>query len=103
MNRLFIIILKEIFICPFFSVSDSGGTCVEIAPTPIKKTESSFALVGDKIYLRGGFTPNGIFNKVDAWEINSSTWSRIVSLPLGLHHTTASVVDGKLYDIGGFD
>lgn len=52
--------------------------------------------------MLGGFTPNGISRKVDVWDLESRTWSRIIPLPRGLHHTTASVVDGKLYVIGGF-
>jgi N-acetylneuraminic acid mutarotase len=103
MKWLFIALLTGSFISPIISEADSGGTWVELAPTPIKRTESSAALIGNKIYLLGGFTPKGISNKVDVWDIKSSTWSRIVPLPRGLHHTTASVVDGKLYVIGGFD
>jgi N-acetylneuraminic acid mutarotase len=103
MNGLFIAFISGVLIFPLFSEVDSGGTWVELAPTPIKRTKSSSALVGDKIYLLGGFTPKCILKKVNVWDIKSSTWSRIVPLPRGLHHTTASVVDGKLYFIGGFD
>jgi N-acetylneuraminic acid mutarotase len=103
MNWLFIALISGVLISPLFSEADSGGTWVEFAPIPIKRTESSSALVGDKIYLLGGFTPKCISKKVDVWDIKSSNWSRIVPIPRGLHHTTASVVDGKLYVIGGFD
>jgi N-acetylneuraminic acid mutarotase len=103
MKRFFITLLCGVFIFPLISEADSGGTWVELAPTPIKRTESSSALVGDKIYLLGGFTPKGISKEVDVWDSESRTWSRIVPLPRGLHHTTASVVGGKLYVIGGFD
>ncbi len=103
MKRFFITLLTGILFSPLISTANPEGTWVELSPTPIKRTESSSALVGDKIYLLGGFTPNGISNKVDVWDPESGTWSRIIPLPRGLHHTTASVVDGKLYVIGGFD
>ncbi len=103
MKQFFITLLTGILFFPLISEANPKGTWVELSPTPIKRTESSSALVGEKIYLLGGFTPNGISNKVDVWDPESGTWNQIIPLPRGLHHTTASVVDGKLYVIGGFD
>ncbi len=103
MKRFFITLLTIFIIFPLISEADSGGIWDDLAPTPIKRTESSSALLGDKIYLLGGFTPKGISREVDVWDLESGTWSKIVPLPRGLHHTTATVVDGKLYVIGGFD
>lgn len=102
MKRFFITLLAGILIFPLISEADPKGTWVELPPAPIKRTESSAALVDDQIYVLGGFTPNGVSNKVDVWNLESATWSRIVPLPRGLNHTTASVVNGKLYVIGGF-
>ena len=103
MKRFFIILLAGIFVFPLIIEANPEGIWVELSPTPVKRTESSSALVGNKIYVLGGFTPKGISNKVDVWHPESGTWSRIIPLPRSLHHTTASVVDGKLYVIGGFD
>jgi hypothetical protein len=69
---LFIALISGDLIFPLFSEADSGITWVELAPTPIKRTEFSSALVGDKIYLLGGFTPKGISKKVDVWDIKSA-------------------------------
>jgi N-acetylneuraminic acid mutarotase len=101
MKRFSIILLAGIFLLPL--ISEAGGTWVELSSTPTKRTESSSALIDDKIYVLGGFTPKGISKNVDVWDPESGAWSRIVPLPRGLHHTTASVVNGKLYVIGGFD
>jgi N-acetylneuraminic acid mutarotase len=103
MNRVFITLLTGILLFPNVSKAAPKGNWVELSPTPIKRTESSSALIGDKIYVLGGFTPKGISRQVDVWDPNSGEWSQIIPLPRGLHHTTASAVNGKLYVIGGFD
>jgi N-acetylneuraminic acid mutarotase len=103
MKSYFITLLTIVFIFPLISEAGIEGTWVELSPTPIKRTESSAVLVGNKIYLLGGFTPKGVSRKVDVWDLESSVWSRTTPLPRGLHHTTVSVVDNKLYVIGGFD
>ena len=87
----------------FSSTASSQGIWSELPATLIKRTESTAATIGSKIYLLGGFTPKGISRKLDVWDSTSRTWSRGEPLPRGLHHTTASVVNGKLYVIGGFD
>jgi hypothetical protein len=51
--------------------------------------------------LLEGFISKGLSNKVDVWDIKSNTWSRIVPLPRGLNHTTASVVVEKIHLVGG--
>lgn len=103
MKRFFIALIAGILIFPLISTADPDGSWTELSPTPIKRTESSAALIGDKFYLLGGFTEKGISNKVDVWDAKSGAWSQIIPLPRGLHHTTASVVGGKLFVIGGFD
>ncbi len=103
MKRFFFIsLLIGFLVFPIIPEAGPSGTWVELSPTPIKRTESSAALVDGKFYLLGGFTPKGISNKVDVWNPDSGNWSRIVPIPRKLHHTTASVVNGKLYIIGGF-
>ena len=101
MKRLPIILLAGVFLFPL--ISEADGIWLQLSATPLKRTESSAALVGEKIYLLGGFTPKGISKEVEVWNPESDSWSRIIPLPRGLHHTTASVVNGKLYVIGGFD
>ena len=59
-------------------------------------------MLDKNIYVVGGFTPNGITNQVEVLDADSGKWSTVSPLPLPLHHTTASAVNGKLYVIGGF-
>jgi len=71
MKRFFIPFLAGIFVFPVISEANPEGTWVELSSTPVKRTESSSALIGDKIYVLGGFTPKGISNKVDVWHPES--------------------------------
>ena len=103
MTRFFITLLAGILFSPNISNANPKGQWVELPSTPLKRTESSSALLNGKIYLLGGFTPKGISKKVDVWDPKSGNWSQSTPLPRSLHHTTASVVNGKLYVIGGFD
>ncbi len=103
MKRVYPTLLAGILFFPLISAAQPLGTWIQHSPTPLKRTESSSALIGNKIYLLGGFTSKGISKEVEVWDISTKKWSRIISLPQGLHHTTASVVNGKLYVIGGFD
>lgn len=72
-------------------------------PAPTERTEVAVALLADEIYVVGGFTPNGITDKVEAFNPATGIWKLKSPLPRPLHHSTASVVNGKLYVIGGFD
>ena len=72
-------------------------------PTPTPRTEASVVIVDDWIFIIGGFTPIGITDKVEAMDLKTGSWTTRSSLPLPLHHSTASAVNGKIYVIGGFE
>jgi N-acetylneuraminic acid mutarotase len=78
------------------------GEWTELPPIPSKRTEVAVTLLDKRIYVVGGFTQNGITDRVEVWEAEKKNWSQLPSLPIPLHHTTVSVVNGKLYVIGGF-
>lgn len=89
----------------FMTVSvfaESLGHWQQLSSTPSVRTEVAVAKLAGKIYLIGGFTPTGITDKVDAFDLTTGTWQTQSPLPRPLHHTTASVANGKLYVIGGF-
>ena len=52
--------------------------------------------------MLGGFTPKGATTRIDVWNPVLNNWGMAVPLPQALHHTTAAVVNGKIYVIGGF-
>jgi N-acetylneuraminic acid mutarotase len=90
--------------------SSNKGTWMTAAPTPTKRTEVVAAAVKGQIYVVGGFSEPSLGNLlnfaisavVEVYDPTTDTWSTKASLPIGLHHAGAAVVDDKLYVIGGF-
>ena len=78
------------------------GEWRELQPIPSERTEVAVTLLDKKIYVVGGFTQNGITDRVEVWDAENENWYQTPSLPIPLHHTTVSAVNGKLYVIGGF-
>ena len=52
--------------------------------------------------MLGGFTSKGATTRTDIWNPVLNNWGMTVPLPQALHHTTAAVVNEKIYVIGGF-
>ena len=62
--------------------------------------------VGGKIYAIGGVSTDGGFDggycdAVEAYDPVSGAWTQVASLPMALCCHTATVVDGKIYVLGG--
>ena len=64
--------------------------------------EVAVAQLGGKVYVVGGLQGAAILNRVEVWDPVADAWSYVATLPIPLHHTTATAVDGKLYVIGGW-
>jgi len=79
-----------------------AGSWKTLPPAPTARTETAAAFLDGKIYLIGGFTPEGITRKVEAWDLATGRWTERQPLPRALHHTTATAAGGKIYVIGGF-
>ncbi|MEC9018583.1 MAG: kelch repeat-containing protein [Nitrospinota bacterium] len=105
MNRVVAILvigsLISLIYNPTFSFAQ--GTWKQLPATPTIRTENSAVLLKGKIYVLGGFTPRGMTTRVDVWNPISKNWSLAEPLPRALHHTTARVVNEKIYVIGGFE
>ena len=86
-----------------------------LAPMPVKRGAAVAAAVGDKIYVIGGATtapgatnpsihplvPQRVLNLVQEYDIKTNTWRERAAMPTPRNHTTAGVVNGKVYVIGG--
>jgi Kelch motif len=91
-------------------VSTTRGVWKSMAPAPTARTEVAAAVIGDKIYVIGGFREPSLSNITDpaitplVEEYDSATehWTTKASLPVGLHHVGIGVVDNRVYVIGGF-
>lgn len=79
----------------------------EAAPLPEERTEVSVASDDDAIYLVGGFAVRGGFEVaaprgVYRYDPDADAWTRIGDLPEGVNHTAITVLDRKLYVVGGY-
>ncbi len=87
-----------------------AGTWQRMAPAPTMRTEVAAAVVGEIIYVLGGFSkPNlsnfthlSIANTVEAYQPSTDQWTTTATLPARLHHAAAASVGNRLYVIGGF-
>ena len=80
--------------------AQAQGKWVTRAPMPSSRTEVAAAVLGDKIYVIGGFAQGG--NLVEEYDTETDRWRRRAPLPRPLHHVGAAAVGGKVYAIGGY-
>ena len=76
MNHPRIFVITALFVS-FMAVSvfaESLGSWKQLPAAPSVRTEVAVALLAGKIYLIGGFTPTGITDKVDAFDLSTGTW-----------------------------
>jgi len=93
----------------------AADTWKALAPMPSKRGSPVAAAVGDKIYVIGGVsllpgstdtalgfnTPQASVGTVEEYDPAKNTWRERTSMPTARNHTTAGVVNGKIYVIGG--
>ncbi len=73
------------------------------APMPLPRTEVVAATVGSEIVVLGGLTlERGASRRVDAYSPARNSWRRLPDLPVGVHHSMAVGVGGRLYMLGGY-
>ncbi len=101
-NYKFTLVLTFLFLLATSANGQPTGQWKEMSSMPSKRTEVSVTILNNIIYIVGGFTKNGVADKVDVWNPETKKWSHIPPLPRPLHHTTVSAINGKLYVIGGF-
>ncbi|MBX3301178.1 MAG: hypothetical protein KF693_03080 [Nitrospira sp.] len=77
---------------------------------PTKRTEVAAAVLNGKIYVVGGFEKPSLGNvmnfaitpSVEVYDPAMDRWTSKAPLPVGLHHVGISVVEERLYVIGGY-
>jgi hypothetical protein len=77
---------------------------VEITPSPIPRFEAAAAVVGQKLYLLGGFyTPDlKTSSQCDVYDPASDSWTRLADTPLPVTHAGVAVVNEEIWVVGGF-
>jgi len=69
---------------------------------PIARIEMASTIVGDKIYVIGGYSDKPT-NIVEVYDSTKDEWSTISPLPESLDHLAAATYKNKIYVAGGFD
>jgi non-specific serine/threonine protein kinase len=85
--------------------SEGGGAAWRrLAPVPSERTEVAAAAVGPRIWVLGGYAPDGkTLATAEVYDTASDTWSRGPDLPVAVNHAMAATLDGVLYVAGGND
>jgi N-acetylneuraminic acid mutarotase len=74
------------------------------ASKPTRVSNVSGALIGDRIYVPGGFTAEGApTTVVEAYDIRDEAWVEVESLPRPLSSYALALFQGRLYLFGGKD
>ncbi|GAB6066852.1 kelch repeat-containing protein [Methylothermus subterraneus] len=87
-----------------------SGVWQQAAAAPTARTEVAAAVLGDKIYVIGGFSPLRLGNllrlsvsdAVEVYDPAKDRWRPAAPLPKPLHHAAAASVGGRLFVLGGF-
>ncbi len=70
-------------------------------PTPVRFARA--ALIGEKIYVPGGETPNGkLTERLEVYDPRMDSWQQSVALPLPLSEYALAAFEGRLYLFGGW-
>ena len=86
-----------------FSIDSQDFFWINGSSMEIPRTEVSAVLLDDVIYVIGGFNKSGdVVDVVEAYDINSNSWTFVSPLPIPLHHTASASFNGSIYVIGGY-
>ncbi|MBI2562126.1 MAG: hypothetical protein HYW08_07000, partial [candidate division NC10 bacterium] len=89
----------------------AAGSCLDLpvarpaswrrgADAPTRRSEVAAAVLGEAIYVVGGF--GGAGGLVEAYHPLANRWERRTTLPLGLHHTAVVAMNDYLFVVGGY-
>ena len=75
-----------------------------LAAVPSERTEVAAAAVGDRIWVLGGYGPDGAtLATAEVYDTGADSWDRGPELPVAVNHAMAATLDGVLYIAGGND
>jgi N-acetylneuraminic acid mutarotase len=102
MNRSFTLLV----ICLVLATSSCGEKIEpksskgwsQLASMPTARSENTAAVIGQLIYVAGGF---GGEQSLEAYDTTINTWKVHADLPEPRHHLMSAAFDGKVYIFGG--
>jgi non-specific serine/threonine protein kinase len=75
-----------------------------LAPAPSERTEVAAAALGQRIWVLGGYAPDGAtLATVEVYDTTTDTWARGPDLPVAVNHAMAATLEGVLHVAGGND
>jgi N-acetylneuraminic acid mutarotase len=89
-------------ICSYSPAAD--GTWTQKADMPTARCMLSTCVLDGEVYAIAGITPNAeqFFSTVEVYNPGTDTWTKKADLPVPTNlENCASVVNGKIYAIGG--
>ena len=81
------------------------GPWTERATAPVVRSEGGAAVVGNRLYLLGGYVGRNTFTpsrRVDIYDPATNSWSRGPDLPTAVSHVGVAVIGTDLYLAGGY-
>jgi N-acetylneuraminic acid mutarotase len=98
---LIILMFVQIQQQAFTETSESIWSIGKSMPTP--RTEVTATIIGDNIYVIGGFDKSGkVLDTIEVYNMKNDSWKAVAPLPQPLHHTAATTFNGSLYVVGGY-
>jgi N-acetylneuraminic acid mutarotase len=92
----------------FLSYDPATKEWSKLPPMKLARGGGAAVTIGDKLYVvDGGPNPYGVEDprppvpRLEVFDFRKRTWSVATPPPVGVHHTGAAVVDGKIYLAGG--
>lgn len=80
--------------------ADTAAEQRELAALPSVRQEHAVAVLGQELFVIGGFTPSAT-DSVEAYDPASDSWHSIAAFPSVLHHANVAVVNERLF-VAGF-
>ncbi|HKO38769.1 MAG TPA: kelch repeat-containing protein [Solirubrobacterales bacterium] len=92
----------------FFSYDPATKEWSKLPPMKLARGGGAAVTIGKNLYvIGGGPNPYGVeepkppIPRLEVFDFRKQTWSVAAAPPVGVHHTGAAVVDGKIYLTGG--
>ncbi|HEX6205287.1 MAG TPA: kelch repeat-containing protein [Solirubrobacterales bacterium] len=92
----------------FFQYDPATGEWSKLPPMRLARGGGAAVTIGDKLYvIDGGDNPYVTGNpkppvpRLEVFDFEQRTWTVAAPPPVGVHHTGAAFVDGKIYLAGG--
>jgi len=92
----------------FLGYDPATNKWTKLPPMKLARGGGTAVTIGDKLYMvDGGPQPYGVDNpkppipRLEIFDFRRQSWSVAATPPVGVHHTDAAVVDGRVYLAGG--